>query len=84
MQMPPTPPGGFADQFRSQMGPPPGGPPMAPPGIGTDPMMGGQDPDAEIKMLVVKLLQLIAENQHNGGPPPGAPGVPGQSPGMPM
>jgi len=57
---------------------------MPPPGMGPDPMMGGQGPDDEIKMLLVKILQLLSQGQHNGGPPPGAPGMPGQSPGMPM
>lgn len=83
------PPQGFADQMRQQgqMGPPPGGPP---PSMGAMPPMGapmGAQPedggDQQVKMLLVAILQLLM-GQHNGAPPTGAPGMPGQSPGLPM
>ena len=89
---------GFADQMRQsgQMGPPQigganagpsmiggaeAGPPMAPPPMGMEgPEQGGQEQIKQLLMAIVMLLQ----QQHNGGPPPGAPGMAGQSPGMPM
>lgn len=86
------PPSGFADQFRQAGGPPgapPGGaptvqagPPMAPPPMGAGP---GMPPGAEdqVKQLLMQILMILS-GQHMGGPQPGAPGVPGQSPGLPM
>lgn len=84
------PPSGFADQFRQAGGPPgapPGGappvqagPPMAPPPMGAEPPEQGDD---QIKQLLMQILMLLS-GQHMGGPPPGAPGMAGQSPGMPM
>lgn len=79
-------PVGYADQFRQQMGPPPApmGTPMlpgsAPPGLA-----GGAPPSPEdqVKMLLMQIIQILS-GAHNGGPPTGAPGMPGQSPGLPM
>lgn len=83
-------PPGFADQMRNsgQIGPPPGGPPMgqAGPPMGGPPPMGagpGAVNPELLKMLIPILLQILS-GAHNGGPPPGAPGMAGQSPGMPM
>lgn len=62
----------------------PGGPHMMGPGgpMGGDPG-GAPGTDEQIKMMLALILQILT-GAHNGGPPQGSPGMPGQSPGMQM